>query len=277
MKFKFLGTAAAEAVPALFCECDVCVNAAKNKGKDIRRRASYLLDDDTLVDFGPDAFAQSLEFDVDLLKIKRILFTHCHEDHLNPIELLWRRPGFSKVSKNIKIMGSNIILATLMQAYAKYTCITDFETAFVTPVMLWHGQEVTDEELTVLPLNANHAPGKNAHFFSITKNGKNVLVGNDTGYFPEASWELLKGKKFDMVTLDGTMGFKYADSRDGHMGVNVVVEVRDRLREMGCIDDNTKVIVTHFSHNGNSTQADLEAFFVPKGIEVAYDGLTVEI
>ena len=102
MKFKFLGTAAAEAVPALFCECEYCRKATINKGKDIRRRASYLLDDDTLVDFGPDAFHQSLLFDVDLLKIKRILFTHCHEDHLNPIELLWRRRGFSKVTKDIK-------------------------------------------------------------------------------------------------------------------------------------------------------------------------------
>ena len=277
MKFKFLGTAAAEAVPALFCECEYCRKATINKGKDIRRRASYLLDDDTLVDFGPDAFHQSLLFDVDLLKIKRILFTHCHEDHLNPIELLWRRRGFSKVTKDIKIMGSNVILATLMQAYAKYTTITSFDIAHVIPVMLNAGEPLTDEELTVLPLPANHAPGKNAQFFAITKNGKNVLVGNDTGYFPDESWDLIKDMKFDMVTLDGTMGLLYPDSRYGHMGVNVVVEVRDRLLEMGCINDKSKVFVTHFSHNGNSLQEDLEAFFLPKNITVAYDGLTVEI
>ena len=56
MILKVLGSAAAEAVPALWCECDTCRVARKNGGKDIRRRSSYLLDKDTIIDFGPDAF-----------------------------------------------------------------------------------------------------------------------------------------------------------------------------------------------------------------------------
>ena len=56
MKLTFLGTAAAEGMPALWCECPTCAEAKKLGGKEIRRRCSYLLDGDTLIDFGPDAF-----------------------------------------------------------------------------------------------------------------------------------------------------------------------------------------------------------------------------
>ncbi|MFA5205011.1 MAG: hypothetical protein WC708_11475 [Lentisphaeria bacterium] len=54
MQIKILGSAAAEGIPALWCECETCGQAREKGGKDIRQRASYLIDDDTMVDFGPD-------------------------------------------------------------------------------------------------------------------------------------------------------------------------------------------------------------------------------
>jgi len=38
MKFQYLGTAAAEGWPALFCNCDNCEKARKAGGKNIRIR-----------------------------------------------------------------------------------------------------------------------------------------------------------------------------------------------------------------------------------------------
>ena len=38
MKIAYLGTSAAEGIPALFCHCDVCKYARKYKGKNIRTR-----------------------------------------------------------------------------------------------------------------------------------------------------------------------------------------------------------------------------------------------
>ena len=38
MKIKYLGTAAAEAIPALFCTCDVCRKARKVGGRELRLR-----------------------------------------------------------------------------------------------------------------------------------------------------------------------------------------------------------------------------------------------
>ena len=50
MKVQFLGTAAAEGIPAIWCECEVCRKAKELKGKELRRRCSYLIDTDTIVD-----------------------------------------------------------------------------------------------------------------------------------------------------------------------------------------------------------------------------------
>ena len=65
MRIQILGSAAAEAVPALWCECECCEYARKHGGKDIRRRCSYWVDDDTLADFGPDANWQSVACGID--------------------------------------------------------------------------------------------------------------------------------------------------------------------------------------------------------------------
>ncbi len=76
MRIRFLGTAAAEAPPSLWCECDLCRRDRAAAGREIRRRCGYLIDDDTLVDPGPDLFAQSLLFGIRWEKLRRILVTH---------------------------------------------------------------------------------------------------------------------------------------------------------------------------------------------------------
>ena len=42
MKLQFLGTSAAEGIPALFCNCPACQYAYKTGGKEIRMRAGAM-------------------------------------------------------------------------------------------------------------------------------------------------------------------------------------------------------------------------------------------
>lgn len=51
MKIKYLGTAAAEGVPGLFCNCPVCMHARLHKGRNIRTRSQAIVDDTLLIDF----------------------------------------------------------------------------------------------------------------------------------------------------------------------------------------------------------------------------------
>ena len=54
MKFQYLGTAAAEGWPAVFCRCEACEEAARRGGKNIRTRSQALVNDDLLLDLPPD-------------------------------------------------------------------------------------------------------------------------------------------------------------------------------------------------------------------------------
>ncbi len=61
------------------------------------------------------------------------------------------------------------------------------------------------------------------------------------------------------------------------MDANTATAFRDRLLELGCIAPETPVFVNLFSRNGGAFHSELEAFFAPHNIQVAYNGLTVEI
>ena len=49
MKITFLGTAAAEGIPALFCNCQCCTEARRRGGKNLRTRSQSLINDDLLI------------------------------------------------------------------------------------------------------------------------------------------------------------------------------------------------------------------------------------
>ncbi len=275
MRLTILGTAAAEAVPALWCECNICATARQRGGKDLRRRSCYLLDDDTMIDFGPDAFWQATQFNINLPALQRLIFTHPHIDHLNPTELCWRRRGFSKVTRPLTVIGPVTVFQAIMAHAATHGTACDLTELHIRRVDAGHGREITDGDLTLLPIAANHAPGKSPLIYVLRRGGKSLLIANDTGWLADESWELLRHQTLDAAVIECTSSINFPDQRNGHMGANVTVAFRDRLRDLGCLKPDATVVTNHFSHNGNSLHQDLEAFFTPKGIAVAYDGMAI--
>jgi phosphoribosyl 1,2-cyclic phosphate phosphodiesterase len=86
---------------------------------------------------------------------------------------------------------------------------------------------------------------------------------------------LLNGKLLlDIVFIDSTMGLLYSDRRNGHMGTEIVVEFRDKLKALGCLKPDSQVFANHFSHNGGGSHSELCSFFEPHEISVCYDGLS---
>lgn len=279
MRVRILGSAAAEGIPALWCECPLCQHAHKHGGFDRRRRTCYLLDEDTLVDFGPDIFWQVTEFKVDLLKISRLVFTHSHVDHLNPVDLLWRRRGYSVVSRKIGIFGNEAIRNRIVKTQIEESATCDSELLQVDFFSLQPGQPVEDGDLRLLPLPASHTRREQPLFYAFSRQGKHLLIANDTGFPEEEAWTLLQGLTFDMVIMDCTDGAHpvYKSNQHGHMGADVNIRFRDRLRDMGCLTDTTICVSNHFSHNCLCTHAQLSAYLNPHGIQVGYDGMEIEL
>src|SRR5512136_2933531 len=93
MRVQFLGTGAAEAVPGLFCNCPTCQRVRELGGRNVRCRSSVLINDDLLIDYGPDTSAQATRFRLDLTCVRDIVFTHSHLDHLCTYDLWFRTQG----------------------------------------------------------------------------------------------------------------------------------------------------------------------------------------
>ena len=90
MQFQYLGTAAAEGWPAVFCRCKYCLEAQRLGGKNIRTRSQAIVNDDLLLDLPPDTYMHKLMNHLDLSRVKYLFVTHFHMDHFYPQELTVR-------------------------------------------------------------------------------------------------------------------------------------------------------------------------------------------
>jgi phosphoribosyl 1,2-cyclic phosphate phosphodiesterase len=94
MKLLFLGTAAAEGWPALFCRCEDCQRARELGGKNIRTRISLQLGSQYKSDFPPDSYFQMLKYDLSYADLKHLFITHTHQDHLYALDFRMRAAPF---------------------------------------------------------------------------------------------------------------------------------------------------------------------------------------
>lgn len=275
MKLTYHGTAAAEAFPGMFCTCDTCERARKAGGRNIRGRSQALVNDDLLIDFPADTCMRVLAGRLDLPHIYNCIITHSHGDHFYPRDVEMRYPVYAhmKEEKPFTFYGT-----------APAKALWDAEVAKLGPnearmrmQLVKPFETFTVGRYTVTPLEADHDPTTEPVFYLISDGEKNLLYANDTGVFPEATWAWLEEHrpKLDMLSLDCTAGLS-AVWRRHHMSLDVNAEVRDRLREMGCVTDDTVCYVHHFSHNCLLTYDEMVPVAAQYGFAVSYDGCEVE-
>lgn len=116
MKLRYIGTGAAEGFPGMFCQCDACVRARKTGGKNIKTRSCAILNDQVLIDLSPDIYTQSLKLGIELWKIKHLIVTHTHQDHLDRFFLSTRAkdgatilPAVEDRENCLRIYGSEAV------------------------------------------------------------------------------------------------------------------------------------------------------------------------
>lgn len=275
MKLKYYGTAAAEGWPGLFCRCQYCMEAKRRGGKNLRTRSQATIDDKLLMDFPPDTYLHMLFYGLDLPSFKTCIITHAHEDHLYERDIATRIHGYADdvLPDQFTLYGSDSVIAQLnaLPDWAK-----DFER--ITWQEVYEYQPFEAEGYVITPLIAAHGqhgthPKTNCFIYDIEKNGERLLYGNDTAFFPERTWEYIKGHYYNLVSLDCTMLNR---SSRNHMGIEDVLMVQNRLLEIKCADDHTLWVITHFSHHGGILHEELVEKMAPYHIQVAFDGLTIE-
>lgn len=278
MTLRYLGTAAAEGVPGIFCDCAVCRQARRAGGRNIRTRSQAVVDETLLIDLPADTYLHVLHDGLDLKKIKSLLLTHSHSDHLYPAELYMRRDGFAHTRSGaplplLNVFASGGTMRTLSGFFAQEGQARRCRLKMRT---VWAFESFGTAGFRVTPLAADHDESTEPLIYIIEKGGKSLLYANDTGYFPEATWSFLEKAKprFSMVSLDCTgIMLNY---KTHHMGLDGGAEVKRRMLETGLADETTLWYVNHFSHNGLVNYDQLVPLAREKGFEVSYDNLSVE-
>ena len=284
MKIRFLGTAAAEGVPSLFCTCKMCAYARKAGGREIRSRAGSLIDDVLKLDFGPDSFMQMINNHLDYMPMKSFLITHSHGDHIAVDDLLYRRPGFAEIPQGyppLTIYGNAAVgrkiqdicwdglRFQLVEPYVPF----DVEGYTVTALDAVHCLDDSAKEFPCEYRGKTLYRSERALIYLIEKDGKSLLYAHDTDEFDPRVLEAVKGKKLDLITMDGNNG-SWNPEWVGHMGVKKNLRMREKLLECGVADAHTIFVSNHFSHNGLVPYEDLEKLL--PGFLVSYDSMEIE-
>lgn len=279
MKIRFLGTAATEGFPAVFCNCDACTRARENIQIETRTRSQILIDDDLLIDFPADTYVHAMKNNIDLSAIHTVLITHSHTDHFYAQEFINRGYKFAwNMRQNeISIYGNNAVYKVFKEGIRREIkkCVKDsISFHVIKPYSIFSSHEYT---VKVLP--ALHSTKEQALLYCIEKSGKTFLHFNDSGLLHEECYQFLQENNVvaDAVSMDCTFADSSGSHSFRHMGFHENEIVREKLLKYSIASKDTKYYVTHFSHNSSPLRERIAEAAQKRGFIAAYDGLTVQI
>lgn len=267
MHIQILGTAAAEGWPAVFCGCDTCVRARAAGGRDHRSRASVQIDDIYKIDLPPDTYYHVIRHGVDLSALAHLFITHSHADHLDVAEMGFMRPPFAHNLKNapIRVYGNETVTSAIRSRHGEATLPIKLITVEpFAPINAGH--------LTFTPIIARHNPNELCLNYVIESGSARVLYASDTGEYEQPTLDFLRSRDYDLLIIECTQGTNPGPATY-HMSFEAVLRLRDELAKAG----GTRTVMTHFSHNIGLLHEELEAIANPEGVEVAYDGIVLEV
>ena len=283
----FLGTGAAELFPNPYCDCDVC-QRARREGAIPRKRSALLMDETTMVDFGPDVMAASQMYDAPLSKVQDVFITHTHEDHFSIANIeAMTMADFRKGHFPIRFYLSEKGYAWL-QRYRQavetvgmrgFSRLEEKGRLELKPVKPYAWFEAAG--MRVFAIESNHRANEGElainYLFDRGEKGK-LLYACDTGLYEAHNLEALKGQQADMLIMEGTMGNIQLDKSNGHMNAEHFVEQVENLMAAGALKEDARIFVTHINQVQSFSHAEYQQYLSRNSkanIVVAYDGMRV--
>lgn len=291
MSSVFLGTGAAELYPNPFCSCPVCTRARANQ--ETRLRSAFLLDPETMIDFGPDVPAASQHYHAPLDRVEHVLVTHTHEDHfsdatfciltmtdvvrpihfyLSPKGLAWVEQVMAE-TKHIAGTFGNILTTLKDRGHVDFHAIQPFEI-----------QDVGGKKVT--PLKTNHhgnGADETAQNYLVEWQRGRWLYACDTGLYGAEPLDFLqdwaaKGGPLDVMVTEGTFGSVKQNDDSGHLDVHLLCRQLQALLDRGVLNNDTQVYVTHINQVQEFSHGEYQEYMnrhAPVRVVVAYDGMRI--
>jgi phosphoribosyl 1,2-cyclic phosphate phosphodiesterase len=270
VRLRFLGTAAAEGYPGIYCECENCTEARRRGGPNLRRRTALLVNDDLLVDFGPDVANAAAAYGLHLSRLEYLLITHGHEDHFLRSNFAMRGRGFRRDTELplLHVFGA----AALADRIADLLADPDNYRVAYHAVAPGDRFEAGGYKCEAFP--AAHDPGASPQLYAVGDDRTRFFYSLDTGPLPEATWSAISGREYDAIILEETMG---TASSTGHLGLDDFLATKARFEKEQVIKPGGRFIATHFSHQCNPAHDELSEILAAHGVTAAYDGMVVDI
>jgi phosphoribosyl 1,2-cyclic phosphate phosphodiesterase len=249
----FLGTGTSQGVPVIACNCEVCTSADE---RDARLRTSILIEDKAkvvVVDSGPDFRYQMLRANVQ--RLDAIVFTHEHKDHIAGLDDIraynYRQQGPLEVYADIRVQ------AALKREF--YYIFEEFKYPGIPQLNLHtiNSDVFNIGHIKFTPIEVLH--------YKLPVMGFRI---NDFTYITDAKTvsdeeiEKIKGTKVLVIN---------ALQKQSHISHFTLAEAIAFAHKIGA----EKTYLTHISHRlGKHHDISKE---LPPGIELAYDGLKLQL
>lgn len=256
MHLRILGSGTSTGVPIPGCECAVCLSP-EPKNKRTRTSAAICLDDGSaiLIDASPDLRQQCISHQIK--RVSAVLFTHAHADHILGID---------------DLRAFNFIQRTIIPCYGNAATLAEISRFFsyiFNPDPLYEGGALARLKLHEIAPFGEVNLGTKIQSFELMHGRTNVTgfrIGSvayatDCNCIPERTNELLRG--VDTLVIDG---LRY----EPHRTHFTIPEAIDAAAKIGV----RRTILIHLTHSidHEAVQATL-----PVGVELAYDGMRIDI
>lgn len=253
--FTFLGTGTSVGVPMLGCDCEVC---RSDNPRNQRYRCAVLIgtpEGNLLIDTPPELRLQLLREKVGL--VHAVLYTHYHADHLF---------GLDDVRPFPRFLGGPMPL--YCEAEVEEKILAAFSYAFGAEAERLSGaaipkltiRRITSEPFEVLGERVVPIPLIHAQFKVFGFRIADVAYCTDVSFIPETSWPLLRGLR--VLILDALRPRPHP----AHLGLDQALEVIARVRPERA----------YLTHMGHELEYEATSRILPRGVELAYDGLKFE-
>lgn len=253
MKITFLGTGTSQGVPPIGCTSEVCLS---ENPKDKRLRVSIHVEWRGLslvVDCGPDFRYQMIRAGIS--NIDAILFTHEHRDHTAGLDDI--RPYNYLQERHMPVYLHPRVFGAFQSQYDYIFQPVPYPGV---PLIDWHLIDLEPFEIqgrVIRPVEVMHYKLPVLGFVF----DKFAYV-TDANFISEQEKEKLKG--MDVLVLN-------ALRREEHISHFTLSQAVALAKELGA----KQTYFTHMSHQIGLHDAVCEE--LPQGIDLAYDGLVVEI